>query len=260
MKNQPSVHLCDFPNLSFIKVEKDIVEKMDIVRDICNCVFSLRKEKNIRVRMPLKSIMVYGKINLPEDYINIIKQEVNVKEIQIYNENLENVAIKDVVFNMKECGKIFGSKMKDILSTQRDGKIVFEEHCLKVGDLSISEDLYKIVYKAKNGEMIAKCNNFDILVMINTEINEDLIIEGLARDVVRIIQQTRKDKNFEISDTINTILYSKDNIFEKVIDKWCSFICEQTISRAFKLEKKVNDKFELYNVDNYSFSVEINKE
>lgn len=254
-----SVHLQKFPTLTSIEIDNDIVKKMDKVREICNCVSSLRKEANIRVRMPLKKITICGNSDLDSEYLELIKQEVNTKEIELFTDNLDKIAKKEVVLNMKECGKIFGSQLKNILIAQKNGewKIVGDE--LYIADVKMNNELFTVTYRSNDGKKIMACKSFNLLVMIDEEKTQDLIIEGLARDVVRIIQQTRKDNGFEISDRIHVILNTKDEIFKDVLLYWKDYICEQTLADNIKISEDLKNDANVFNVDEYKFSVNVEK-
>ena len=235
-----SVHLQDFPNTNNIIFDEDIVKKMDLIRDICNSAFSLRKDANIRVRMPLSRIIVCGK---------------NIE----YTDDIEKIATKEVVLNMKECGKIFGSKLKDILQAQKKGNWKIENGILKIADCEIDSEIYNVVYTPKNGTKAMQCNNHDVLVMIDTNITDELKIEGLSRDVIRIIQQTRKDIGLEISDRIKVELYSSDNIFEDMLKKWENFIKEQTLSNDIVFKDSLLNQQNVVEIDGNKFAVKVVK-
>ena len=253
-----SVHLQNFPNLNSIVVDKIIIDKMDKVREICNCVFSLRKEANIRVRRPLKKITICGDVNLDSEYLDLIKQEVNTREIELFNGDFNEIATKEVVLNMKECGALFGKKLKDILVAQKNRQWEIIDKKLHIADVEIDENLFDIVYCSKDGTKISSCAHFNILVMIDTEENRDLIIEGLARDVTRIIQQTRKDIGLEISDRINVVIHTKDVIFTDVMSLWKDYICEQTLALNIDVKNEQNST-DLIELDGYKFSVTLTK-
>ena len=256
-----SVHLQNFPKLTNIVVNKDIVNKMDLVRDICNSVFSLRKEANIRVRMPLNKITLCGKFELKEDYINLIKQEVNVKNVEIYSNDINEIATKKIVLDMKECGKQFGSKLKDILLAQKQGNWKIENNKLKIADVVIDNSLFHINFEPKDGSKAMQCSENNILVMIDTKITEELELEGLSRDVVRIIQQTRKDNGLEISNRINVKLFAEQEIFSKMLNKFEEYVKEQTLTKKLELVNNLKsiNKEDIFNIDNNQFFVSIEK-
>ncbi len=256
-----SIHLKEFPKVNF-KIDEDIVNKMDKVREVCNAVFSLRKEANLRVRMPLKKVVVFGGLNLEEQYISIIKQEVNTKEVEDYCGSINDVASEEVVLNLKECGKVFGSKLKTILDAQRkkDWKIL-ENGELLIANEKIDKNLFEIVYKTKDGQKTFYISRFNLLVAIEASNDVEFIIEGLARDVIRMIQQTRKDEGLEISDKIEAIINTKDEIFKDVIEKFDDYIKDQTLANNIEVVNNIDnieDK-DKYNIDGYCFAVSIKR-
>ena len=253
-----SVHLQIFPNLNSLVIDEEIVNTMDQVREVCNCISSLRKEANIRVRMPLKKITICGQHNFSDEYLNLIKQETNIKTIECFNNNLEEIATKEVVLNMKECGKMFGSKLKEILIAQRRNEWSIENGKLKIADYIIPNNMFSIIWKAKDGSKTMQCEHFNLLVIIDTELTQELIIEGLARDVIRIIQQTRKDNKLAINDNINVVLHTKNKIFNEVLDVWKTYICDQTLAKNIYIDNKINDN-QAFSIDEYKFSLDIEK-
>lgn len=256
-----SVHLQSFPVLNNIIVDNDIVKSMDIIRSICNCVFSLRKEENIRVRMPLAKITICGDCKLDENYIELLKQEVNTREVEFLTGNLNEIATQEIVLNMKECGKKYGSKLKDILLAQKNGEWQVIDGKLKIADVELENELYNVVYKSKEDAKAVYCEEYNLLVTIDTKQTEDLIIEGLSRDVVRIIQQSRKDNKFDISDRINIEFFADDDIFLNMFNIWKNYICEQTLANDIKQRKlnEVSGDIKINEIDGYKFAVSLLK-
>ncbi len=252
-----SVHLEKFPKLD-INIEEEIVKKMDEVREICNCVASLRKEANLRVRMPLKKVTICGKNDLDDNYLDLIKQEANVHDIEIFNDDIDKIAQKEIILNMKECGKIFGSKLKEIMTAQKEKQWEIVDNKLHIANEVLDDSLFSILYKTKSGTKATQCKSFNLLIMIDTELTEELIIEGLARDITRVIQQTRKEKNLDISDRIDVVIQTKDAIFDKVFEKWKEYIQNQTLANTINIENTI-DENNIFEVDGYKFSVSISK-
>ncbi len=253
-----SVHLQTFPKVNIV-VDNAVANAMDMVRDICNCAFSLRKEANIRVRMPLSKITICGDFNIDKNYLEIIKQEINVKNIVLYEGNIDEIATKEIILNMKECGKQFGSKLKDILLAQKNNDwTILENGNLMISNVEIDVSLFEVKYKPIDGSLAMQCSSYNILVILDTTITKELMLEGLSRDLIRIIQQTRKDNGLEILDRINIEIFTKDDIFNSVIDLWSSFIKDQTLADNIALSNQT-DNIEMNNIDNYSFGIKITK-
>ncbi len=253
-----SIHLQNFPRLD-IKVNNGIVNKMDEAREICNCVFSLRKDANIRVRMPLKKIIICGKSNISDEYIELIKQEVNAHEVEFFDGDINEIATCSIELNMKECGKLLGSRLRDVLTAQKEGKWQIVNNKLKIAGIELENNLFTTSYKTKEGTKAMSCNS-NMLVLIDTTQTQELIMEGLSRDVVRIVQQTRKDNGYKINDRINIALYSEDKIFENVLSTWKNYICKQTLAddiKFYNVKNKEDGAF--YEIDNHEFSLQLSK-
>ena len=118
-------------------------------------------------------------------------------------------------------------------------------------DLFISKADAKAVY----------CKEYNLLVMIDTKQTEDLIIEGLSRDVVRIIQQSRKDNKFDISDRVNIEFFVDDGIFVKMFKIWKNYICEQTLANVIKQRtlNELDKDIKINEIDGHKFAVSLFK-
>ena len=245
-----SVHLQDFPRLNF-NIDDKIVTEIDTIRDICNCVLSLRKEANIRVRMPLKKITICyqkGQFEFSNEHLNIIRQEVNAHEIELFTDNIDEIASINVVLDMRECGRLFGPKLKCILEAQKNNDFIISDGNLEIAGVKIDKALFGIEYKTKDGTRAMRCNSHNILVMIDTSQDHEIIIEGLARDIIRIVQQSRKNAKLEISDKIDVILYTDDKIFAEVEQNHELFIKRQILARSLKIKNHLlNDNTDSLN-------------
>ena len=263
-----SVHLQSFPDLKNIVVDADVVAKMDLVRDICNSALSLRKDANIRVRMPIsKMTLCSGSTDLElarelsGEFLQMIKQEINVKDVEIFSGNIDEIANCEVVLNMRECGKIFGSNLKNILAAQKNGEWkIGENGNLIIAGAEVDKALFKVEYKPKDGSKAMQCALHNVLVMIDTKITHELLLEGLSRDVVRMVQQARKDNGLFISDRIETTIFSKDAIFSEVLAQWKDYIQEQTLSEKLELVSDFSEaEQEMMEIDGYKFGNKIKK-
>ncbi|WP_341808303.1 class I tRNA ligase family protein [Wolbachia endosymbiont (group E) of Neria commutata] len=245
---ESSVHLANFPALE--KFDGALTTKMDLVKEIRNAALSIRNTYNIRVRQPLSSVTIYHKSScdfLTKEYQEIIKSEVNVKELKIVGE-LKEVASLELKLNFPLLGKRMPDKIKKLVQYVKQGKWQqIENEQILLGDQSenyiIEKDEYELLLKA-NSEFSSVFDNNKGIVILNTTLSSELILEGLARDVVRLIQETRKQADFHISDRIKVIVKTEDEKINEAIDKWSEYIKEQTLS----LHIEVNASAE---VDNY---------
>lgn len=211
-----SVHLQDFPDLSFLANDVGLVADMDLVRNICSVALAIRDNKNLRVRLPLSQLIVIGKNAariLP--FSEIIADEVNVKSIEI-KEEISDFAESKLQINFKKIGAKFGSKIKEITTAAKNGewKKISEKE-IEIAGVILEGDDFEIKLATKNSDekkfATLPLPTNDYLVQINIEITKELENEGIARDIIRAIQQNRKDADLNISDHINLKIFS-DNL------------------------------------------------
>lgn len=242
-----SVHLQDFPNLNFIEEEFDLITQMDLVRSICSTALSIRDNKNLRVRLPLQSLTVIGKNSkniLP--YLAIISEEVNVKEVKI-SEEISTFAESKLQINFKKIGAKFGNKIKEItLAVKENNWQKISDHKIHIAGIDLSGDEFELKLATKNIDekkfaILALPSN-DFLVMLSIEITPELENEGIARDIVRAVQQNRKDANLQITDNIALEIYSDNSRILEVAKIFNEYIKSQVLARDLKISSdKIND-------------------
>ena len=116
------VHLQNFPNVSNIAFEADLVEEMDLVKEICSVALFLRDKENLRVRLPLREIKIIGSgVANIEKYKNIIADEINVKNVT-FKEDIGDLATFVVEVDLKKLGAKYGEKLKDIMKDVKENK------------------------------------------------------------------------------------------------------------------------------------------
>lgn len=236
----PSVHLEDFPNVDSIEIEENLVKAMDQVLDICNAALFIRSEENIRVRQPLSKLVIHldgvddGTYdNYIKHFEDLIKDEVNVKSI-IYQEDVKEYADLKLSINFPLLGKRLPEKMKEIIAATKSGNWHEAGGKLFVSGIELLAEEYTLVMEPKNGIKGVKALSNSIgLVKIDLEITKELEEEGIARDLVRFIQQTRKEAGFEVSDRIKLNIKSDPNL-EPVLANYGPFITDQTLSEIRK--------------------------
>ncbi len=244
-----SVHLSDFPDVTNIKFSEDIVCKMDKVRDICSSGLYIRNEKNIRVRQPLAKLTILMKNSASiKEFDSLIKDELNVKIIE-YSDELGNYADKKININFPVLGKRLPQYMKEIIFASKSGNWSQEgENVYVAGHLLQSEE-YEIILMPKLAEGAKTLPSNDGLVILDLSITEELLQEGYARDVIRMVQQARKEAGFEITDRVNLYVegHEKVNIsiqkFEDLItDQTLAKLANQAIAGGFCAESELDGK------------------
>lgn len=245
---QLSVHLQPFPLVDNIKVNPSLVHLMDRVLEVCNAGLFVRNSQNIRVRQPLSSIKIIMKdAEQMTEFSELIEDELNVKNVD-YLEDVESYADLKLAISFPIVGKRIPSKIKDIVAANKKGEWQIKDSKLEIAGEILENNEYelKLLPRDKNGSAAMASN--DGIVSFDLEITEDLKNEGIARDVIRIVQQARKDAGFDIADRINLFVESKDDDVAVAVDKFADLIAEQTLAKihndkisGFEAEAKIQN-------------------
>lgn len=253
-----SVHLSDFPTYDENLINEEIEEKMDLVRDLISLGRNAREEVKIKVRQPIKEAILDGKTEeLIKDLTSLIKEELNVKEI-IFEKDLSKFMNFTIRPNFKNAGTIIGSNMKEYVEflnklTEEDKNKIINKEVIKFNDIDITEELVDIKITAKEGFDVATENNK--FIILNTTLTEELIKEGIARELVSKIQNIRKENGFDIENRIN-IYYNSDSYFEEVLNEFNEYIKDETL--AINIIKK-EDLTKEYNLNDIVVCLDVEK-
>ncbi|EFS97182.1 isoleucine--tRNA ligase [Capnocytophaga ochracea F0287] len=211
-ENKESVHLTDFPVANESYIDKSLESKMQKAQTISSLVLSLRKKESIKVRQPLQKIMIpianaTERAEI-EAIANLIKHEVNVKEIELL-EDASGILVKQIKPNFKTLGPKFGKDMKAIATAVQElgqAEITqFEKaqtYNLQLPDktVTLSLDDVEISTQDIEGWLVATAGS--LLVALDIHITPELRQEGIARELVNRIQNIRKDNDYDITDRI----------------------------------------------------------
>ncbi len=253
LTGKTSVHLEDFPKVDEELLSKDLEQRMELVRDICSLGRNAREDAAIKVRQPL-NFMILPLVDeaVIEDFESIIKEELNIKEI-IYKDDMTEYMDYIVKPNFKVVGKIFGSKMKDF--QEAVSKLdINDVNKIKAGyfkmnflgeEINVTEDMILTTLKNKKGYCAA--SNGKTSIVLDTSLTEDLILEGLAREVVRKVQSLRKEADFVITDHIN-LYYHGDEMFDKMLALYDEYIKNETLADSLVEDQNIEKNTELNDV------------
>lgn len=247
---QGSVHLQDFPDVSGIADDAALIKQMDWVQDICNAASAVRNKQNIRNRQPLTSLKIIGhnpviesteyandglRVKDWEAFSEMIKEEINVKNIISTSDpegELKQAADLKLQINSQVLGKRLPAKMKEILPASKKGDwkrtstggIVIASESLDKGEYSINLEP-KPAFK----DSAAPLSTNDALVILDLTITPELEAEGRARDLVRMIQQARKDAGLNVADRI-ALAVDIPAEFKPALAAHKDYIAEQTLA------------------------------
>jgi isoleucyl-tRNA synthetase len=217
---------------------------MDLVREICSVALFIRDKKNLRVRLPLKQIRIIGKdTDSIAKHQAIIADEINVKDV-VFEKNFDNFASFVLEVDLKKLGIKYGAQLKEINQSVRSGqwKLTNDNRIEIAGVvLEIGEFTLKLKSKIETDSIAALSNN-KILVELDCVLTKELELEGIARDLVRIIQQNRKDSNFDVADKIILNIKTSDQQTLESIKNNRDYIQNQTLAKELNLVEELTDK------------------
>ena len=239
LPKEESVHLELYPKADDSLIDTDLEKRMQLAQNITSMVLSLRKKEKLRVRQPLQKIMIpvsdeyiKGQINAVKD---LVLSEVNVKELDFMSED-SNILIKEIKANFKALGPKYGKQMKAIASSISNFNQTDINQLEKEGSYPLSIDGADVVITTEDvfissqdipGLLVA--NNKGITVALDITMSDELLEEGIARELVNRIQNMRKDAGLEVTDRI-TLSISQNEKIESAIVSNKSYICGETLA------------------------------
>ena len=253
-----SVHLNDWPDTKVFPSDKDFLKKMDIVREIASAGLAIRKSNNIRVRQPLKEIIIAGdSIDWIEGFENYIIEEVNTKKI-IVDENSDSLYRNKIKINLKKLGPKLGKNVGKFMEAANNFQWeINKDKTLNILNETLQEDEYFIEKESLPGTETREISEENIVVSLNINIDKDLEIEGVARDILRAIQSKRKDLDLKISDKIIVNIFG-EQIIKDALDKFKNYISSNSLAESI-IFSKTNGSQEIKISESYKLDLKINK-
>ena len=260
-----SVHLCYWPEVNDKEVDLQLEKEMDLAYKIVKLGRSARNSENIKNRQPLSKMLI-SVDTLPEYYGNIVKDELNVKEVVLGADMSEYVNF-EIKPNLPVLGKEYGrlipkikeelAKMNqmDLANKVKAGKV----ETIFVDDTEIALDSNNLLITMQGKEGYAFAGEGEVGVVLDTTITPELKEEGYLREILSKVQNMRKDRGFEVLDKIN-LYVSENDMLEEVVKKYSDEIKRETLA----LNIEYNGKRDTYtdtniNGEHMNLDVEVAK-
>jgi isoleucyl-tRNA synthetase len=230
-----SVHLVDWPDADAEGFPADhaLVARMDRLRDVASTALRLREDASLRVRLPLASVTVAG--TGAEDLaslVDLLQDEINVKKVDL-TDDIEGHA----TFVLKPDGKVLGPKLgKDVqavFGAARSGAwSLADDGTVSVAGHTLQPEEFELASEAREGFTAAALRSNDAVVVLDTELTPALESEGLARDVVRLVQNARKAEDLVVTDRIELSIVTGSDAVRAAIEEWGDYITEQVLAAS----------------------------
>ncbi|MBK6682179.1 MAG: isoleucine--tRNA ligase [Ignavibacteriales bacterium] len=262
---EESVHLCKFPVVTYR--EKELEEKMDAVQRVVYITRSMRAKHNLKVRQPLKKIMVAvaGRLKEPlETMKEVILEEVNIKDLIILTDD-SGIVKKSTKPNFKTLGPKHGKSVQPVASAIREfgteeiGILLRGENIIldiNGNRVEVEPTDVEIISSEIEGWLVESEGAFT--VALDTEITPELRDEGFAREFVNRVQNMRKDAGFEVIDKIN-IVYSGDDEIKTAVNIFQQYIKGETLAENLQEQEFGSGYTQEWKIGDHNCKIEINK-
>ncbi len=259
-----SVHLDYYPEANEDLIDLEIEERMDLVRELVRLGRASREEVKIKVRQPLKEVLIDGKYeDMIKDLVPLIKEELNVKDV-VFEKDLSQFMNYSLKPNFKVVGPVLGSKVKSFAKAlneldshevvrrlDEDGKMTLH---LDGEDIEITKDYVMVTISAKEGFDVAMENN--LFVILDTTLTKDLLNEGYAREFISKVQQMRKANGYDVLDNIN-IYYDGNDEIKEAVELFEDYIKSETL--ALSISRVEDDSLEKQDLNGHMTGIKLEK-
>ncbi len=262
LTGEETVHIAYFPKADMSLVDKTVEERMDLVRDLVALGRGTREKEKIKVRQPLSEILVDGKYEaLIADLTPLIMEELNVKKV-VFAQDLDEYMDFSLKPNFPKAGPVLGKKIKafgNIIAGMDAKKLVADLNSAESIKLDVDGEAFDITKEfidvrinAKEGFAVAMENN--LFTILETTLNDELVKEGLARELISKVQQLRKQYDFEMMDNINIYVAADDEV-KAAVAEHKDYIMSETLALA--IEEK--DGLTEYNLNGHKTGIDVEK-
>ena len=267
--NTDSVHLQDWPKPEKNWIDQKLNQKNQLIQKMSSLILAIRKKEKIKVRQPLQKVVIPSLGEEGNQYIksslDFLKQEVNVKEIEILDANSDFI-VKQAKPNFKTLGPKYGKQMKQIqtavnLLNQEQIKQFVEQgrYTIEIDEQLVSLEAQDLDISTKDIDGWLVNTDGEVTVALDITITEDLRLEGIARDIVNRVQNIRKDNDYNLDDRIKVEM-SKNSTIESVLDIHKNYICGEVLADDIVWNENLTENSESIELDFGSVAIQVQKQ
>jgi isoleucyl-tRNA synthetase len=234
LTSEESIHLANWPEAESLPRDTELVAAMDRIREVCSSGLALRESKNLRTRLPLQAVTIAGqKIAELKPYAALVRDELNVKEVR-FAEKVDDFANFILQVHAKIAGPRLGGKVQEAIKASKAGDWrALPDGRIEVAGLVLEKGEFSLGLKPKDGVSALALPSNDAIVVLDTVVTKELEDEGIARDVVRMVQQTRREAALHVSDHISLVVTANDELKSALL-KHQQYIAEQTLADSIQ--------------------------
>ncbi len=239
LSGERSVHLKDWMSTDELLADPELVYEMDLVREVCSNAHSIRKALGIRARLPLAVLIVAApEASRLQPYLALIEDEVNVKKV-ILTPRSDDYATQTLGIIPSAIGPRLGKETQTVIRASKSGDWHFDESGnVSAANIQLLPGEYELRIKPNTPDSSRVLSDLKSLVVLDTAVTLELELEGIARDLVRLAQNARKDSNFHVSDRIDVVMAVRSDPETKIsqaLKRHADLISSSVLARSLKI-------------------------
>jgi isoleucyl-tRNA synthetase len=209
-----SVHLATWPDPDELPADPQLVSRMDQIREVASTALHLREDAGLRVRLPLSKVTVAGR-NAGDlhEVADLLAEEINVHDVILVAE-VGDFATLSLKPNGNLLGPRLGADVQTVFNAAKRGEwSLTDQRQIEIAGHLLEEEEYELAFDPADPQSTAALRSNDAVVVLDTHVTPELEAEGLARDLIRTIQQARKDADLEVTQRIEVeVAWSPANL------------------------------------------------
>jgi isoleucyl-tRNA synthetase len=231
LTGSPSVHLESWPSVADWPEDEKLTGAMDLVRAVCSAALGLRKARQLRVRLPLASLTIaHPDAASLAPFTELIAEEVNVKSVRLSGDPA-TLGTFELAVNPRQLGPRLGGKVQEVIRAVKAGAWTQSGDVVTAAGVDLQPGEYELKLAAADPGSTSALPGQAGLIALDTEVTPELAAEGTARDVVRIVQQARREAGLAVSDRIRLTVGAADPL-AAAITAHDGFIAAETLAVA----------------------------
>jgi isoleucyl-tRNA synthetase len=238
-----SVHLTDWPSGEEFPADHDLVASMDAVRDVCSAALSLRKARGLRVRLPLPRLTVAtpGAARLAP-FTDLVADEVNVKDV-VFATDVADYCQQVLTVVPRALGPRVGGQVQQVIKAVKAGDWSLVDGAPVAAGVALQPGEYELKLVAADADNSAPLPGGEGVVVLDTAVTPELAAEGLARDVVRVVQMARREAGLDVADRVSLVVEASDEV-AAAVQAHRDFLAAETLAVSVTVGKAGAAAFE----------------
>jgi len=231
LTGERSVHLTDWPSSTDMPADAALVASMDAVRDVCSAALSLRKAKGLRVRLPLPALTVATpRAEELRAFVDLVADEVNVKSVELTGD-LAGHCEQVLTLVPRVLGPRLGGQVQQVIRAVKAGDWSLVDGRPVAAGVALADGEYELKLVAADAEHSVPLPGGEGVVVLDTAVTPELAAEGLARDIVRVVQSARRAADLAVSDRISLVVDAQGDV-AAALAAHSAFVAAETLAEA----------------------------